>query len=151
MRKWKSRLSVIWCVIKNITFLDAWILGYRTERDLAEAKTRIKQYQKIIEVGKQENTKLKVRTVILEGFLKSLIGTQARYTAWINNEDMRGIHNRFPRMEVSDRGNQTRIRLKENKQWRKPDVPESKGDGGETDGSRGEATDVVGDGVPRVH
>ena len=141
IRNWIALMKV---VFKNVTFMDCWILGYRTERDLAEAKDRIKMYQNESERHKKEIASLKVRTVVIQGFLKTMIGQQPRYCAWFNEEDLRGIHDRFPQMEVKEKDGRTRIRLKEDKKWRTHDVAECDDDGGATDGSEPESTDDVG-------
>lgn len=151
LAKLREFLRACFQVLKNVTFMDAWVIGYKTERDLGLAKKRIGEYRELCTLYKKEITDLKVRNILLEGIVKCLVAREERYYTYIPQDDMRGIHHRFPELKLEERGDRTRVRLKEDKGWRKKDASKHGDDDRKAGGSGLTAADIVGSGVPGEH
>jgi len=127
MREWIRK------VIRVLSQLTKINLVYKLNEDidslkeqLKDSKVRIESYILLLDDKRGMITNLKTRSVILEGFIKALVSREQRFYLYIENTELLQVHNHFPSMEVKDFGKQTRIRLKENKEWRTPDASEPK-------------------------
>lgn len=148
LAKLREFLRACFQVLKNVTFMDAWVIGYKTERDLGLAKKRIGEYRELCTLYKKEITDLKVRNILLEGIVKCLVAREERYYTYIPQDDMRGIHHRFPELKLEERDDKTRVRLKEDKNWRKEHAAKRRDDDREADGTGPSDADIVGGGFP---
>lgn len=133
-------------LVKNLFLPNSFIVAYRAEASLEEAKKRIQQYQKTNDGLLKQHKVRGIQMALLEGSLRAVIAAHPRNCVYIPMEDVRDALKRWRMLDTKQKDDDGSIRfqVREQKEWKKDHVRKPVDDAGEDRGVGPSPVDIVG-------